>query len=45
MALEQMARDVWAAPMPHCIAELRLGTRMTVVRLSDGSKGSHPVKR
>ncbi len=37
MALEQIAQDVWAAPMPHRISGLRMGTRMTVVRLSDGS--------
>lgn len=41
MALEPIAQDVWAAPMPHTLAGLHLGTRMTVVRLSDGSLFVH----
>ena len=41
MALEPIAQDVWVAPMPHTVGGLRLGTRMTVVRLSDGSLFVH----
>ena len=41
MALESIAKDVWAAPMPHTLGGLHMGTRMTVVRLSDGSLFVH----
>lgn len=37
MPLEPIAPGVWAAPMAHVYMGLHIGTRMTVVRLSDGS--------
>ena len=37
MALESIAPDVWVASMPNRFMGLHMGTRMTVVRLSDGS--------
>ena len=37
MALESIAEGVWAAAMPHVYMGLHIGTRMTIVRLSDGS--------
>ena len=37
MALESIAPGVWVAPMPHVYMGLHIGTRMTVVPLSDGS--------
>jgi len=45
MALASIAPNVWAAPMPHVFIGLHLGTRMTIVRLSDGSLFVHsPIK-
>lgn len=41
VALESIAENVWAAPMPHVYMGLHIGTRMTVVRLSDGSLFVH----
>ena len=37
MGLESIAREVWVASMPHTFMGLEMGTRMTVVRLPDGS--------
>ncbi len=45
MSLEPIAPGVWTAPMPHVYMGLHLGTRMTVVRLSDGSLLIHsPIR-
>lgn len=41
MTLDRIAEAVWAAPFPHSLGGLQLGTRMTVVRLSDGSLFVH----
>lgn len=41
MALESIAPGVWAAWMPHVFMGVQFGTRMTVVRLSDGSLFLH----
>lgn len=41
MALEPIAPNLWTASMPHTFMGLQLGTRMTVVRLSDGSLFVH----
>jgi hypothetical protein len=41
MAVETIAPSVWAAPMPHALMGLHIGTRMTAVRLSDGSLFVH----
>lgn len=37
MAVENIATDLWAAAAPQSFFGLHLGTRMTVVRLQDGS--------
>lgn len=37
MTLEPIAQDVWVASMPNSFMGLQMGTRMTVVRLRDGS--------
>ena len=37
VALELLAQEVWTAPMPLSMLGLQLGTRMTVVRLANGS--------
>ena len=37
MALQPIGEDVWAAHYPHVFAGLHIGTRMTVVRLLDGT--------
>lgn len=37
MALESVAPDVWVASMANSFMGLQMGTRMTVVRLTDGS--------
>jgi hypothetical protein len=45
MALESIAPNVWTAPMANSFMGLHLGTRMTIVRLSDGSLFVHsPIK-
>jgi hypothetical protein len=45
MTLESLAPNVWTAPVPNSFMGLQLGTRMTIVRLSDGSLFVHsPIR-
>ena len=45
MALQSIAPGVWVEPMPHVYMGLHIGTRMTVVRLSDDSLFVHsPIR-